>query len=151
MINIEIDKQFNHEISDNTISDAINATFSYLGLQLSQKNLSVVISGDHLIRDLNKRFLGIDSTTDVLAFPAHEMDPDKNLLYLGDIIISFPQLKRQSLEHNNVIECEMALLCVHGTLHLLGYNHDTEENKSKMWKTQSNILKSLGFQILLNL
>jgi probable rRNA maturation factor len=109
-----------------------------------------LIDNDARIQELNKEFLGIDSPTDVLAFPAGHVDPDTGHEYLGDVIISFPQAKNQADQAGHSLSAEINLLVVHGVLHLLGYEHDEPEEKTKMWSAQSHILTNLGVRIKSN-
>jgi probable rRNA maturation factor len=105
--------------------------------------LTVVISTDEQLQQLNREFLGIDAPTDVLAFPADFADPDSQQPYLGDVIISLPRALEQSAANLNGAQSELLLLAVHGTLHLLGYDHATEEDQADMWAAQAEILKRL--------
>ncbi|MFQ5353736.1 MAG: rRNA maturation RNase YbeY [Thermodesulfobacteriota bacterium] len=86
-----------------------------LGLEGRELSLLLTLNGE--IQELNKRFRGIDKSTDVLSFP---MDDD---LLLGDIAISMDMVREQALEARCRPEVELARLCHHGLLHLLGYEH----------------------------
>jgi probable rRNA maturation factor len=92
--------------------------------------LSVLLVTAEHIKTLNARFAGEDHATDVLAFPMNE-DHDETVL-LGDVVIC-PEVARtnaEKLEHS--LEHELDTLLVHGTLHLLGYDHQREDDKRKM-------------------
>ena len=110
--------------------------------------LTLVITADEGIQQLNRDFLGRDAPTDVLAFSAQEDDgafvsaPEAEG-YLGDVIVSYPRAAAQALERGHTTEQELDLLIVHGLLHLLGYDHATEEEKAAMWDRQEAILASL--------
>jgi probable rRNA maturation factor len=113
--------------------------------------LSVVISDDNQLHNLNRQFRGIDAPTDVLSFPADQLDPESGERYLGDVIISYPRAKSNcTLEHQDIepttqrVQEEVLLLVVHGVLHLLGYDHHTENEKAVMWAKQADILRQLG-------
>jgi len=118
-------------------------------------DLSIVLTDDARLRQLNRDYLGIDAATDVLSFPASESDgsetdPETGSPYLGDILISIPRAKAQAKAAGHALELEVQLLVVHGVLHLLGHDHAKPKEKSKMWKAQAQILESLGlgeFQI----
>jgi probable rRNA maturation factor len=110
--------------------------------------LTIVISDDEQLQALNRQFLGIDAPTDVLSFPAEDADPDTQGIYLGDILISYPQALAQSRSGGHTILDEVQLLVVHGVLHLLGYDHAEEAEKEKMWAKQAEVLQSLGCSIL---
>jgi probable rRNA maturation factor len=64
--------------------------------------------------------------------------------YLGDLIIALPYTQRRAAELGHALEDELILLVVHGTLHLLGYDHDTAENQARMWQKQAELLAQLG-------
>lgn len=110
--------------------------------------LTIVISDDAQLQSLNRQFLGIDAPTDVLSFPSQDTDPDTNGVYLGDILVSYPQAVAQSQAGNHAIQDELQLLVVHGVLHLLGYDHGEEAEREKMWAIQERILHRLGCSIL---
>jgi probable rRNA maturation factor len=104
---------------------------------------SVAFVSDERIRELNQDFRGIDAPTDVLSFPSDEINPEDGTTYIGDIIISMDTVQKQSdSAHISQID-EIHLLIIHGLLHLVGYDHDTEENKQDMWDIQSKLLQLL--------
>jgi len=89
--------------------------------------LSVLITGDDEIRDLNRRFLGVDEPTDVLSFPDEAdgfVQGADEEPYLGDIAISVTTAKRQAEQLGHSLDAELAHLLVHGILHLCGYEHE---------------------------
>jgi probable rRNA maturation factor len=110
--------------------------------------VTLVITDDRGIQDLNRDFLGIDAPTDVLAFGAREGDEPFVVApeaedYWGDIILSYPRADAQAQEMGHPVEFELQLLIVHGVLHLLGYDHAEEEEKALMWAEQEAILDDL--------
>jgi probable rRNA maturation factor len=107
-------------------------------------DLTIVLSDDTQLQQLNLEYLGIDAPTDVLSFPAGETDPETGDLYLGDIIISVPRAALQANAAGHKTEQEVQLLIVHGVLHLLGHDHGELEEKARMWKAQGEILEILG-------
>jgi len=107
-------------------------------------DLSLVLTEEGQIRALNARFMDVDAPTDVLSFPGGERDPDTQAYYLGDVIISFPQALAQAQAGQHKLLDELQLLVVHGTLHLLGYDHDEDAEKARMWARQAEILSRLG-------
>ena len=109
--------------------------------------VTIVIEGDETLRDLNRQFLQIDAPTDVLSFPANEVDPDTGLKYLGDIVISYPRAVEQAQSSGEKIADELRLLVIHGFLHLIGFDHADEAGKSAMWTAQRQALNSLGITI----
>ncbi len=86
--------------------------------------MTLVLTDDAGIRDLNARYRGIDAPTDVLAFPLHEAD-ETGAVYLGDVVISFERAREQAPRFHNTLEPELARLIAHGLLHLLGHDHHT--------------------------
>ena len=107
-------------------------------------NLSVVIEDNQQLHALNLEFLGVDSSTDVLSFFEDELDPETGQRYLGDVIISYPQAEKQGAIAGHTTGSELDLLVVHGVLHLLGYDHSTDEEKEVMWEIQKKVLLRLG-------
>lgn len=108
--------------------------------------ISVVIVDDAAIQALNLQFREVDAPTDVLSFPADEppVEIDGEPPYLGDLIIGHPYASAQAAREGHSADDSFALLVVHGTLHLLGYDHNTPEEKAEMWAAQETALKALG-------
>ena len=106
--------------------------------------LTIVLTDDARLKELNRDYLGIDAPTDVLSFPASETDPETGARYIGDILISIPRAKSQATAAGHPLESEVQLLVVHGVLHLLGHDHANNEDKARMWKAQYEILMQLG-------
>ena len=97
----------------------------------------ILVSPDHM-RRLNHRFASDDYATDVLAFPMMEED-DEGLL-LGDVVICTRVAHQNALRHKHSLKQELELLLVHGTLHLLGYDHEGEDDKSQMERRIQELL-----------
>jgi probable rRNA maturation factor len=109
-----------------------------------EAELTILLTNDDQIQQLNREYLSIDEPTDVLAFPANYMDPDTKAFYLGDVIISFERAVVQAQAGAHALEHEIELLVVHGILHLLGHDHAGPDEKAKMWVAQAEILARLG-------
>lgn len=109
-----------------------------------EAELTLVLTDDAQVHELNLNYRQVDAATDVLSFPAGETDPDTGNLYLGDIVISVPRAQIQAETEGHSLEAELRLLVVHGVLHLLGYDHADEDEKATMWSAQSQILSTLG-------
>jgi len=139
MITIETETKFQKKL----IERAVNAALEHQSEALDSE-LTIVLTDDSRIQDLNRDYLGIDAPTDVLSFPASETDPETGARYIGDIIISMPYAARSAEKAGHPVEAEVQLLVVHGVLHLLGHTHAEDEEKTQMWKAQSEILESLG-------
>ena len=109
-------------------------------------SLTIVITDNAAVQALNQQFRGIDAPTDVLSFPADAPPitlPDTPP-YLGDLIIAHPYALAQAQRERHNVNDSFVLLVVHGTLHLLGYDHDTPERRAEMWAEQEAALKKLG-------
>lgn len=107
-------------------------------------DMSIVLTDDEKLRELNRDYLGIDAPTDVLSFPASESDPETGAHYLGDILISVSRAAEQAKTAGHDVRDELQLLVVHGVLHLLGHDHAEAEGKARMWAAQSEVLERLG-------
>jgi probable rRNA maturation factor len=110
----------------------------------AQSALTIVITGDDQLKELNTQYLGIDAPTDVLSFPSGDTDPETGELYLGDVLISAPRAESQGAAAGHGAQAELQLLAVHGVLHLLGHDHAEEAEKARMWSAQREILEGLG-------
>ena len=139
---------------------------SALDLALPEEDcqLSLVIADDDTLKRLNRDYRGLDEVTDVLSFslfhqghwegegepPIQAGDnvpfvlPPKEPKHLGEIIISYPQALRQAGAGMSGLEKEMALLVVHGVLHLLGFDHAEPQEEADMQVKEQEILKSLS-------
>ncbi|MCS6963973.1 rRNA maturation RNase YbeY [Thermoflexus sp.] len=106
--------------------------------------LTVALVDEETIHHLNRTYRGIDAPTDVLSFPT-QVEIFPGVRYLGDVVIAFPYAARQAQREGHPLDGELALLTVHGVLHLLGYDHDTEPERHRMWAIQREILDELGF------
>jgi probable rRNA maturation factor len=106
--------------------------------------MTVVLADERQIRALNRQFLAQDLPTDVLAFPSGEIDPDSGMPYLGDVVVAVPVARQQALSRGHPVDQELALLVVHGTLHLLGYDHQGADEKQQMAERQRRALRKLG-------
>lgn len=113
----------------------------------SDSDLTLLLAGDEEIRLLNRDYLGSDSPTDVLSFPADEVDPESGHRYLGDVVVSLPRAAAQALARGHAVEAETQLLVVHGVLHLLGHDHANADGKDLMWQIQAQVLDGLGLKI----
>jgi probable rRNA maturation factor len=106
--------------------------------------LTIVLSDDEQLRQLNHEFLDVDAPTDVLAFPASHSDPESGARYLGDVLISIPRAEAQAQAAGHSLEAEVQLLVVHGILHLMGHDHADAAEKARMWAAQAQVLERLG-------
>ena len=146
MIHLDVDRQFSDQVSEDLLRRAGRAALQVCRADPSS-SLTIVVTDDHRMKELNRRFRQVDQTTDVLAFPADFHDPDTDALYLGDVVISYPRAASQAEVGGHQVEDELQLLAVHGVLHLLGYDHLDPEEKAAMWGLQDQVLNALNLDL----
>jgi len=139
MINIESETSFPQDL----LAQAARTALEHEAQSL-ESDLSIILTDDSRLHELNLNYLGVDAPTDVLSFPASETDPETGARYIGDILISVPRAQAQADAAGHPLEAEVQLLVVHGVLHLIGHDHAEAEDKARMWKAQTEILKQLG-------
>lgn len=139
MIHIESEFPFPEKI----LERAAHAALEHESRSLDSE-LSIILTNDTRLHELNLNYLGVDAPTDVLSFPASETDPETGARYIGDILISIPRARAQADAAGHPLESEVQLLVVHGVLHLLGHDHAQPEEKARMWTAQAEILETLG-------
>jgi probable rRNA maturation factor len=144
MIHIESDFPVSEDLIERAAQAARAARAHPAASEFPDAELTIVLTDDARLRELNRDYLGIDAPTDVLSFPASETDPETGARYIGDILISVPRAQAQADAADHPLESEMQLLVVHGVLHLLGHDHAQAEEKARMWKAQAEILERLG-------
>ncbi len=140
MIHIDLQQDF----SDTALLERAARFTLDLEPDAATADMTIVLTDDTQLRELNREFLGVDAPTDVLSFPADEEDPETGIPYLGDILISIPRAAQQAQAAGHPVEAEVQLLVVHGTLHLLGHDHAEAEEKARMWQAQSEVMVRLG-------
>lgn len=111
------------------------------------EELSVLLCDNAYIHQLNKTYRQIDRPTDVLSFALNEGEDNGELesRLLGDLIISLERTAEQAKEYGHPFERELAYLTVHGCLHILGYDHMTDEDKKEMRHEEEFVLGNLGY------
>ncbi len=117
----------------------------------------LVIAGQEKVRQLNLSYLGKDEPTDVLAFSmlpeqprgdlAPFVAPPDGIKHLGEVIIAYPQAVIQAEEHQHSVKKEIAILIIHGVLHVLGYDHDKPELEREMRARETEILSYTGVEL----
>ncbi len=163
-MNIYIDNETEYIVPDHyefIINDMINGTLEYLGCKYDCE-VSVILTDNHGIQEINSSERGIDAPTDVLSFPMLDFDrpndlsyvekypqdyfnPETGELLLGDIVISIDKINSQAEEYGHSDKRELAFLVTHSMLHLFGYDHIKEEDRLIMEKLQSEILEKKGY------
>lgn len=111
--------------------------------------VAVVLTGDDRLRSLNRQYRGLDEPTDVLSFATSSFDLPGEALELGDILISLPAAERNARSAGWSVEAELCLLAVHGLLHLLGHDDETEEEAQamRMLETELGVRPKQGNQV----
>lgn len=123
------------------IEEAIEAVLRLEGKSLDYE-ISISFVNNEEIRELNRLYRNVDRETDVLSFPMEEGLVQTNML--GDIVISLEKALEQSVEYGHSLKREVIYLIVHSMLHLLGYDHMTEEEKRAMREREKEIMKRLN-------
>lgn len=163
-IQAQIDRAYRPLVPVQRLKAAISQTLAAHDVRTGTA-LTLIVTDDEQVRQLNRQHRGIDAPTDILSFPyepfseamtesmlalAESADDSAEELaaelqpYLGDLIIALPYTQRHAAELGHPLADELTLLVVHGTLHLLGYDHDNAENQARMWQKQAELLAALG-------
>jgi len=140
---IEINNLTNEKLKEIEELDAYTKyLLDYMKIDAS---FSIIIVDNEKIHEINKTYRGIDRPTDVISFALEE---DENYevkeRLLGDIYISIDKVYEQAKEYNHSVKRELFFLVTHGFLHLLGYDHMTEEEEKEMFSLQEKILDEYG-------
>lgn len=151
-IDLQIDDAYLDEVDGMNLIAAAHVALRHCDVEAAV--LTIVITDDEQVRELNHTYRGLNEVTDVLSFAAHDDAPGDLVLppeaaaeiadYLGDILIAYPTSQRQAVHFGVTSAAELRLLVVHGTLHLLGYDHDTPSAEAEMWAVQDAILDRFG-------
>ncbi len=129
MISVLFQTESHFPVSRDVVKNAVERA---LAQKMSGNvEVSIMIVGDRAMRNLNKTYRQIDATTDVLSFPQNDpsqqmkqfVNPPDNILYLGDIIVSYPQAVDEASEDNMMVDDKIVQLVLHGLDHLLGIHH----------------------------
>ena len=144
---------------DKLVTEVCRAAILSEGLD-GRCEMSVTYTDNSGIKALNAQYRNIDKATDVLSFPMMDFengsplsdieldrDPESGRIYLGDMVLSVEKAKAQALEYGHGEQREIAFLCAHSVLHLLGYDHEREEDdRLVMEEKQRIILENLGIR-----
>jgi len=107
-------------------------------------SLTLRLTDEAGMLQLNTEFAHTDGVTDVLSFPDGSPDPDGTGVYYGDIVIALPVAASQAGAAGHSVRAELVLLSVHGTLHLLGHDHADQSGREVMWSLQDRVLRDVG-------
>jgi probable rRNA maturation factor len=146
-VEIQIDEMYLSEVNESDVARAAAHALAHEGR--ADAEVTVVLTGDEEVAELNLRYRSVEGATDVLSFSATEpaegfvLAPEAEP-YLGDILIAVPFTRRQAEAHGRTLGDELRLLVVHGVLHLLGYDHASLDDEARMWARQDAILRELA-------
>ncbi len=128
------------------IDVAIQAACDEIGY-ITQADVSVLLTNDAEIQNLNRDFRGKDAPTNVLSFPAEDMPrPDGVPVTLGDIALAWETIEREAAAARRPVAHHVKHLIIHGLLHLLGYDHETDDEAGLMESTEIKALSRLGIE-----
>ncbi len=129
-------------LAEQTVRDAISAAAS--ALSTADGEVSIVLTDDLAMAALNRDWRGIDKPTNVLSFPASGHTGSESSHFLGDIVIAYETLVRECGDENRKFLHHLAHLAVHGFLHLVGYDHETDAQAEEMEELESKIMTRLS-------
>ncbi len=149
-------------VDEAVLAKAVNAALAAVddsgdappyGLPPNDAELSIRVTTDDEIQRLNREYRGVDRPTDILSFSPETGDniqaaaPPDMVRLLGDVVLSLPTARRQAEELGHSLDMEMAWLTIHGTLQLLGYAHETDEEATHMEALERTALRRMGFTV----
>ena len=127
------------------VDSVLQATLRELGFNNIDSELSLVFTNDADIREINAKWRHIDKPTNVLSFPAFALQPGQEPgEILGDIVIARETVAREAVEEHKSFDDHLSHLVVHGLLHLMGYDHQNDDEAEQMETLERKILASLG-------
>ena len=138
MTNVEATGAAVPRFSRREIAEFVRRILIALRVDDDIQEVSIAIVDDEAMRNLNRKFRKKNKTTDVLTFPADDSDADPNAKGrpLGDIVISIDQARRQATEQKHSLATEVRYLILHGVLHALGYDHETDSGEMNALEVQ---------------
>ena len=149
-LEVQIDEQFQDRVQPESLRRTARETLSHQQVK-DPCELTVVVTDDGALHELNRRHRHVDAPTDVLAFADDTTGPFVAApglqRYLGDVVISFQRAEVQAAAAGHDVWAELQLLVVHGVLHLLGYDDLAEDERAEMWAAQAEILRKLGVEV----
>lgn len=150
MVSVTVSGTLPSGVSKRSITDLVNEAYAVAKAR-GAAAFAVSVVGDRKIRSLNRQYRDRDAVTDVLSFGydegegEYDVNEDGELVrQLGDLVICLPQVKRQAKRIGRTVRAEFALMVVHGTLHLLGYDHETMAQERRMFGLQHEVLRRRG-------
>jgi probable rRNA maturation factor len=146
-VNVRVDAPFRKWVSEEWLRLVAGRVLAAEGVPPAEVGL--VITGDRAVRTLNRSYRGEDAPTDVLSFALNDRAedfvlPPDGVLRLGEVVVSLPTARRQARAAGRSVREEVAWLVVHGLLHLLGYDHQEEEEERVMRSREAALLTAPG-------
>ncbi len=145
VILVSVSEPFAASMSDERLAAVARQVLEAEGAPPTE--LSVMVTDDETVRSLNREYAGEDAVTDVLSFSQREgeefVGAPGSVPPLGEVVIAYPQATRQAGERGHSVEEEVARLLVHGTLHLLGYDHAEAEEERRMRAREEELLGAI--------
>ena len=146
---VEVAEGLEAPFDDAWVGRVVTAAVGAAGTTVGEAaELVVLLTDDAALHDLNRRFRGQDKATDVLSFEGtvEQASPACAIHHVGDIAISIERARRQAEEYGHTFERELAYLLTHGTLHLLGFDHEDDREQRLMREVEEQALASLGLE-----
>lgn len=151
-ISLRIDAPYRRLVKGRSLADLARRVLAAEGVA-GPVELSVVVTDDATVRELNRRYAGLDEATDVLSFDLSQdasfalaegaagfATPPGAAPLLGEVVVAYPIAQRQAQERGHAVEAELAHLLVHGALHILGYDHQEAEDERRMRRREEELL-----------
>jgi probable rRNA maturation factor len=150
-IEISVEEKFRSLVDEERVGKITQHVLKAEGITPPYE-VSIVFTDSATVQKLNRDYRSVDEPTDVLAFymlPQKEANssfvlPPDGVTRLGEVIISYPQAVEQAKEQGHSVDKELALLIIHGILHLLGYDHEQPEEEAKMRGREKELLEKVS-------
>ncbi len=162
-VSVQIFEEFGESVSSEWVRAVVEGVLS-VEPEWASESVSVVVADDESVAELNLAHRGLDETTDVLSFSnrhsgqyygedgGREMATDGDDFVLppgygddlGEVVISYPQVRRQAREAGHSAQKELAVMLAHGILHLLGYDHEREDEAAEMFSMQDRAIAAVA-------
>lgn len=137
-----VNRQRGRRVSERSLAEFLERVAAAYGPEaIEADEVSVLLVSDRRMSQLNRAWRGRSGTTDVLSFPAGPPDPGAAERSLGDIVISVPRAALQARAAGHSLAREMRVLALHGLLHLLGHDHETDDGT--MMRLQARLLRAV--------
>jgi probable rRNA maturation factor len=151
-INISVEQKLKVSLEESWLRNIALKALEAEGI-VSPTEMGLVVTDNETVQQLNRNYRDLDEPTDVLAFhmPLYKgqeselpfVSPPDGVHHLGEVVISYPKAVQQTQERGHNIEQELALLIIHGVLHLLGYDHEQPEERQRMRAKEKAIMRKL--------